>query len=79
MAKNNHYTSDHWKVGGQGFSGEAVLNEVNKQKYAQAQKSEEDNASLIPGQDERIEPDPVPTGGEKSVGNSTPLAAPTRQ
>lgn len=72
MAKNNHYTSDHWKVGGQGFSGENVLHEVNKQKYAQAKKSEEENASLIPGQDERIESDPVPNGGEKSGGNSTP-------
>jgi len=72
MPKNNHYTSDHWKVGGQGFSGENVLHEVNKQKYAQAQKSKEDNASLIPGQNEEIESDAVPNGGEKSGGNSTP-------
>ena len=43
MAKNNHYTSDHWKVGGDGFSGENVLHEVNKQKYAQAQKTKFDS------------------------------------
>ncbi|HEX8289133.1 MAG TPA: hypothetical protein VF556_14110 [Pyrinomonadaceae bacterium] len=51
MAKNSHYTSDDWKVGDSGFSGEKILHEVSKQQYAQAQKSKNENASLIPNQD----------------------------
>ena len=80
MAKNNHYTSDHWKVGGTGFSGENILHEVNKQQYAQADKAKDNNASLIPGQDEnhlneaeQIEQNetPAPQGGKKRGGNAT--------
>jgi hypothetical protein len=70
MAKNNHYTSDHWKVGGTGFSGENILHEVNKQQFNQAQKAKEENASLIPNQNEHNET-PAAEGGTNRAGNAT--------
>jgi hypothetical protein len=70
MAKNNHYTSDHWKVGGSGFSGENILHEVNKQQYNQAQKVKEENASLIPNENEHNET-PAAKGGTNRAGDAT--------
>ncbi|MDQ3798039.1 MAG: hypothetical protein M3384_01190 [Acidobacteriota bacterium] len=71
MPKNNHYTSDHWKVGGTGHNGENILHEVSKQKYAQAQKSQEENASLIPNQDNQHNETPAPKGGDNQGGEAT--------
>jgi hypothetical protein len=73
MAKNNHITSDHWKVGGQGQNGENILHEVNKQQYTQAQKAQKDNASLIPNQDEQQHNEtPAAKGGSERAGDATP-------
>jgi tyrosine-protein phosphatase YwqE len=71
MAKNNHITSDHWKVGGSGHNGENILHEVNKQQYAQAAKAQEENASLIPNQQEHNET-PAPRGDQDRGGSATP-------
>jgi hypothetical protein len=71
MAKNNHYTSDHWKVGGTGHNGENVLHELNKSQFAEAQKAKEEN-SLIPNQDNQQNETPAPSGGQKRAGNATP-------
>jgi hypothetical protein len=70
MAKNNHYTSDHWKVGGTGHNGENILHEVNKQQYNQAQNTKEQNASLIPDQNEHNET-PAVKGSTNRAGNAT--------
>ena len=69
-AKNNHYTSDHWKVGGTGHNGENILREVNKQQYNQAQKAKEENASLIPNQNEHDET-PAAEGSTNRAGDAT--------
>ena len=71
MAKNNHYTSDHWKVGGTGHNGENILHEVSKQQYAQAQKAKEENAALIPNQDEQHNETPAAKGDSNRAGNAT--------
>ncbi|HEX8370784.1 MAG TPA: hypothetical protein VF604_19720 [Pyrinomonadaceae bacterium] len=71
MAKNNHITSDHWKVGGSGHSGENILHEVNKQQYTQAQKAQKDNAALIPNQDKQADETPAAKGGSERAGNAT--------
>jgi hypothetical protein len=73
MAKNNHITSDHWKVGGQGHNGENLLHEVNKQKYAQAQKAQKDSAAPIPNQDEQQQHNETPAakGGSERAGEAT--------
>ena len=71
MAKNNHYTSDHWKVGGTGHNGENILHKVNKQQYAQAHKKQEENASLIPNQDEQENETPAAKGDSNRAGEAT--------
>ena len=73
MAKNNHITSDHWKIGGVGHSGENILHEVNKQQYTQAQKAQEENASLIPNQHEHNET-PAAKGDGNHAGGATTSA-----
>ena len=71
MAKNNHITSDHWKVGETGHNGENVLHELNKSQYAQAQQAKDEN-SLIPNQDKQHDETPAPSGNEERAGNATP-------
>lgn len=71
MSKANKITNDHFKVGGDGHSGENILHEVNKQQYAQAEKAQEVNASLIPNQQEHNET-PAQGGDKNQGGNATP-------
>jgi hypothetical protein len=71
MSKYNNITNDHFKVGGDGHSGENILHEVNKQQYKQAEKAQEENASLIPNQKEHAET-PAPRGDQDRGGNATP-------
>lgn len=71
MSKHNNITTDHFKVGGSGHSGENILHEVGKQQYAQAQKAQEENASLIPNQEEHNET-PAARGDKNRAGNATP-------
>jgi hypothetical protein len=75
MSKDNKITNDHFKVGGSGHSGENILHEVDKQQYAQAQKAQEENASLIPNQHEHNE---TPAAkGDKNRGGSATYSANT--
>jgi hypothetical protein len=71
MAKNNHMTSDHWKVGGTGHNGENILHEVNKSQFAQAEAAK-DEEGLIPGQNDQHPETPAPRGGQKRGGSATP-------
>ena len=60
-------------MGGSGPSGENILHEVNKQQFAQAQKAQEESASMIPGEHEQQNAEtPAPRGGEERAGNATP-------
>ncbi len=71
MSKKNHITTDHFKVGGSGHSGENILHELDKSQYAQAQKAQEETA-LIPGQDDQPEATPAARGNKNRAGNATP-------
>jgi hypothetical protein len=71
MSKKNNITTDHFKVGGSGHSGENILHELNKQQYSPAQKAEDEN-SLIPGQDDQHDETPAPRGNKNRAGNATP-------
>lgn len=73
MSRANKITTDHFKVGGDGHSGENILHEVNKQQYKQAEKAQDENASLIPNQHEHQET-PAPRGDQDRGGNATPSA-----
>lgn len=70
MSKKNHITTDHFKVGGSGHSGENILHELDKSQYAQAQKAEE--TALIPGQENQAEATPAARGDKNRAGNATP-------
>jgi hypothetical protein len=71
MSKHNNNTTDHFKVGGTGHSGENILHELNKSQYAQAQKAKDEN-SLIPNQDEQHNETPAPSGDQHRAGSATP-------
>jgi hypothetical protein len=71
MAKNNHITSDHWKVGGNGHNGENLLHEINKSQYALAEAAKHEEG-MIPGQDNPHPETPAAGGGQKRAGNATP-------
>ena len=71
MSKKNNITTDHFKVGGSGHSGENILHELDKQQYAQAQKAQEEN-SLLPGQDDQREETPAARGDKNRAGSATP-------
>ena len=71
MSKKNNITTDHFKVGGSGHSGENILHELDKQQYAQAQKAKEEN-SLIPNQDDQHEETPAARGDKNRAGSATP-------
>ena len=69
MSKKNHITTDHFKVGGSGHSGENILHELDKSQYAQAQKAEE--TAPIPGQENQTEETPAPRGDKNRAGSAT--------
>lgn len=73
MSKHNNITNDHFKVGGAGHSGENILHEVNKQQYTQAEAAKDENASLIPNQQEHNET-PAARGDKNRGGTATPSA-----
>jgi hypothetical protein len=73
MSRDNKITNDHFKVGGDGHSGENILHEVNKQQFTQAQAVQEENASLIPNQHQHQQAEtPAPRGDQDRGGNATP-------
>lgn len=79
MSRDNKITNDHFKVGGDGHSGENILHEVNKQQFTQAQAAQEENASLIPNQHQQQNQHqhaetPAPRGDQDRGGNATPSA-----
>lgn len=48
MSKKNNVNPDHYKVAGRDRQGEDILQEVNKQQYAQAQVKGKQQGSPFP-------------------------------